>query len=255
MDFEVEILNSCKLLGRAMRIRSTSLNWGGSFSENQWRISIPEDIDALLETDDLQAYVRFIASEDYDPRCPIAGNERLSYMVHRPHRSASAIASTPSPAVPADSGVQEASVVSGPSVLRNGWECLLHPFVIDALAQNRAGHWRDAVLNAVMAVFERLRERTSLELDGDSLATRAFSLQQPILAVGDLATETGRNDQVGFMTMLQGVYKGVRTPKAHRLKHDLDAHKAAQYLVMASLLVRRIDEAKRLTGDGELHSP
>ena len=39
-------------------------------------------------------------------------------------------------------------------------------------------------------------------------------------------------------------YSGIRTPKAHSMTHDLTAIKAAQYLVLASLLARRIDEAR-----------
>jgi len=45
------------------------------------------------------------------------------------------------------------------------------------------------------------------------------------------------------MQILAGSYLGIRNPKAHSLNHDLDAEKAAQYLIFASLLARRIYEA------------
>ena len=48
------------------------------------------------------------------------------------------------------------------------------------------------------------------------------------------------------MIMLQGVYRGVRNPKAHSLQNDLTATKTAQYLVLASLLARRIEEASKV---------
>lgn len=129
--------------------------------------------------------------------------------------------------------------------LRDAWESLLHPAIrASALSQYRDGHWRDAVLNAFIAVFDLVRSRTGLDLDGDRLATRVFSADNPLLVVADLSTESGRNDQVGLMMVLQGVYRGIRSPKAHSLQHDLNALKAAQYLVMASLLARRVDEAE-----------
>jgi hypothetical protein len=46
------------------------------------------------------------------------------------------------------------------------------------------------------------------------------------------------------MQILVGTYLGIRNPKAHSLNHDLDAERAAQYLIFASLLARRIYEAK-----------
>lgn len=57
-------------------------------------------------------------------------------------------------------------------------------------------------------------------------------------------SESGQNDQKGFLQIFNGAYQGIRNPKAHSLNHDLDQNKAAQYLVFASLLIRRVEEAK-----------
>jgi hypothetical protein len=46
------------------------------------------------------------------------------------------------------------------------------------------------------------------------------------------------------MMILQGAFRGIRTPKAHSLHHDLNNLRAAQYLVMASLLAHRVEEAE-----------
>ena len=50
----------------------------------------------------------------------------------------------------------------------------------------------------------------------------------------------------GFMQILKGAFQGVRNPKAHTLAHDLTEPTAAQYLIFASLLARRIEEAKAI---------
>ncbi len=126
-----------------------------------------------------------------------------------------------------------------------GFEGLLHTAVVDSsLAQYRTGHLRDAVLNAVIAVFDMIRGRTGLKLDGKDLVGQAFGADKGKLIFSELETETGRNDQKGFLQIYEGIYTGVRNVKAHSLTHDLDEQKAAQYLVTLSLLARRVEECK-----------
>lgn len=130
---------------------------------------------------------------------------------------------------------------------RVGFEDMLHPVVYQhAFHHYLNGHYRDAVLNAMVAVFDLLRSRTKLDLDGSALATQALSLDKPLLILSELTSESGRNDQKGFMQILSGAFIGVRNPKAHSLEHDLNARVAAEYLVFASLLARRVHEAKLL---------
>lgn len=123
---------------------------------------------------------------------------------------------------------------------------LLHPIIIESSwAQFRTGYLRDSVLNALIAIGDLLRSRTGLTEDGVSLVEKALSEKKPLLLFNTLETESGRNDQLGFMKILSGAFLGIRNPKAHSLQHDLDPLKAAQYLVFASLLARRIAESKR----------
>jgi len=132
-----------------------------------------------------------------------------------------------------------------PVTQKVGFEELLHPVIYEhAYQQYLDGHYRDAVLNSILAIFDLMRARTGLDLDGAALATQVLSIDNPKLILSELDTESGKNDQKGFMQILQGAYLGIRNPKAHSLNHDLDEVKAAQYLVFASLLARRIYEAK-----------
>jgi uncharacterized protein (TIGR02391 family) len=126
-----------------------------------------------------------------------------------------------------------------------GFEQLLHPIVAAAsLRHYHEGDYRNAVLDGMIALSDLIRQRTGLLEDGKALATQAFSLGQPKLIFSELDSESGRNDQKGFMEMISGAYIGIRNPKAHSLIHDLDETKAAQYLIAISLLVRRVAEAK-----------
>jgi len=120
----------------------------------------------------------------------------------------------------------------------------LHPAIIkSSYAQFRDGQYRDAVLNAIMAVFELIRKKTKIDKDGSELVCEVLSLSKPKLIISNLKTDSGRNEQKGYLQILQGAYLGIRNPKAHSLSTDLDKPKTAQYLIFASLLARRIDEA------------
>jgi uncharacterized protein (TIGR02391 family) len=133
-----------------------------------------------------------------------------------------------------------------------GFDELLHPLVREAAIRHyQAGDFRNAVLDAITVVFDQIRERTGIDQDGDRLINQAMSLQAPVLVLSELETESGRNDQSGFMDIYKGFYRGVRSPKAHSLVHDLNANKAGQHLVLASILMRRVVEARLITRQGE----
>ncbi|MDQ5884289.1 MAG: hypothetical protein QG556_628 [Pseudomonadota bacterium] len=107
------------------------------------------------------------------------------------------------------------------------------------------GHFREAVFNSVVAIFDLIRQRTGLDLDGQNLVNTAFSLDKPHLVFSNLDSESGRNDQKGFMQILIGCYSGIRNRNAHSLINDINKQDAAQYLVFASLLVKRICQTKQ----------
>jgi uncharacterized protein (TIGR02391 family) len=128
-----------------------------------------------------------------------------------------------------------------------GFENLLSPLIIEkSYPQFLDGHLRDAVVDSIIAVFDSIRIKSGLDIDGESLAGRVLSPTNPILVLSDLTTESGKNDQAGFMQIFQGAYKGIRNSKAHSLNHNLTEEKAAQYLVFASILARRIEESTKV---------
>ena len=137
----------------------------------------------------------------------------------------------------ASKGAEEARAI--------GFEALLHPAIISSsLGQYRNGHLRDAVLNGVIAVFDLIRDRTGLDLDGKELVGQAFGRDRGRLVFSEIKTETGRNDQKGFLQIYEGIYTEVRNVKAHSLNHDLNEQKTIQYLVTLSLLARRVEECR-----------
>ena len=126
----------------------------------------------------------------------------------------------------------------------HGLANLLDPtLIVSSHEYFRAGKFRDALLNGVTALFDLIRSRSGLDLDGAPLVGRVFSLERPILRIADLRTESGRNEQKGFIQLLQGTYLAVRNPRAHTLKADLDEATSSQQLIFLSWLAARIRAA------------
>ncbi len=134
-----------------------------------------------------------------------------------------------------------------PPVPHVDFEDILYPLIAtSSLNHYRNRDFRNSVLDGALALSDKIRERTGLDLDGDDLCNNAFSPNNPILVFSENASQSGRNDQKGFLEIFKGFYRGIRNPKAHSMLHDLDAHKTAQYLVLASLLMRRVTEASKV---------
>lgn len=118
---------------------------------------------------------------------------------------------------------------------------------IRALAQPRfeAGFFGDAVEASFKEVNDTMKriviEVDGRELDGASLMTTALSVQNPIVRLSMLESETDRNIQQGYMQIFAGSMTGIRNPKAHG-NLTPDSSKALHLIALASLLMFKIDQ-------------
>ncbi len=129
--------------------------------------------------------------------------------------------------IPAIESILEKDLMKEMNDNATGFEKFLHPIVYrHAYNHFQNGHFRDAVLNSIIGVFDLIRQKTGLTNDGVSLIGTALSLDDPYLILRNLDTESGKNDQKGFLQIFQGAYVGIRDPKSHTLEHDLTREKA-----------------------------
>jgi uncharacterized protein (TIGR02391 family) len=120
---------------------------------------------------------------------------------------------------------------------------LLHPAIHQIAAPRyEAGFYADAVEACLKFVDEEVRARTKLDKDGHKLMAAAFSLENPLLILGDVATATGRSMQQGYMQIFSGAMTGIRNPKAHG-NLQIDRQRCIHFLFLASLLAYKLDEA------------
>ncbi len=128
------------------------------------------------------------------------------------------------------------------------WD-LIHPAVA-SVARSRfdSEHYADAVeaafkeLNSI--VKAKVKDADGREIDGASLMTTAFSVQNPVILLDDLTTTTGRDIQLGYMQIFAGAMTGIRNPKAHG-NISIDEKRAIHFLFLASLLMSKLDEAQQ----------
>ena len=120
----------------------------------------------------------------------------------------------------------------------------LHPQVISASSDLFTdGHYVQAVFEAFKALESRVRRQSALDTSGRDLMTKAFSGDPPPIDLSVEHGQSGRDEQEGLRFVFMGVVQGIRNPKGHELVKQDDPQRALEYLAVASILFRRLDDA------------
>ena len=107
------------------------------------------------------------------------------------------------------------------------------------------GHYAQAIFEAYKTVNNLVKEKSGREdLDGQELMSTVFNYKNPILRLNRLQSQSDRDEQMGFMFLFMGAMSGIRNPKAHDIVKQTDPIRTMEYLALASLLARRVEESK-----------
>jgi uncharacterized protein (TIGR02391 family) len=128
----------------------------------------------------------------------------------------------------------------------------LHPEIKRvAFSQFENKDFRGAILNAFIEIVEQVKVKTGRpkdkngrDLDGDDLMNKIFGCdgdQVPQVKFNALRDSLDRAEQRGLMYLFKGVV-GIRDKKAHLNFIQNDPLKTIEYLSLASLLLRLLDE-------------
>jgi uncharacterized protein (TIGR02391 family) len=107
-----------------------------------------------------------------------------------------------------------------------------------------SGNYREAILNAFIALIDYIKEKTKLTTDTKDLMTKAFNLDNPVIKLNSLKEQYERDEQEGFRFLYMGAVVGIRNPKAHKLIPQSNPLHTLEYLAFASLLMRRVEEGE-----------
>lgn len=121
---------------------------------------------------------------------------------------------------------------------------LIHSDIISISKEKfEHGHYADSVESAFKEVNSKIKDfyinKTGQELDGVKLMRNVFG-DNPLIILGDLSTESGRNVQEGYGHIFAGSMQGIRNPSAHA-NLEVSLQKAVHLLFLASLLMYAID--------------
>jgi uncharacterized protein (TIGR02391 family) len=109
----------------------------------------------------------------------------------------------------------------------------------------RDGHYRNAVLDASVALLNFVEEKSRRhDLDGAVLMRTVFSKNKPILAFNDLQDQSDFDEQEGLMHLFEGAALALRNPRAHDLSPD-SPEEALEFIGFLSLLAKQLDRAQR----------
>lgn len=120
----------------------------------------------------------------------------------------------------------------------------LHPRIVRVSKTTfEDGHYAEAIRNAFKEVIVTAREVSGLrDLDGKKLMDQAFSVTNPKIKLNNLVTQSEKDEQQSFLLMFGGAALGIRNPKAQDAVQQNDPYQALEYLSIASLLLKKIDE-------------
>lgn len=132
----------------------------------------------------------------------------------------------------------------------------LHPDIKRvSFSQFQDGYYKEAIQNAFVEVVDQVKKKSGhpkiskqngkeYDLDGDELMQRVFGVDTqtgPIVKFNDLTNSLEKAEQRGIMYLFKGVV-GIRDKKAHLNYVQNDPIKTMEYLSLASLLMRLLDE-------------
>ncbi len=130
-----------------------------------------------------------------------------------------------------------------------------HPKIKEvSFNQFEDGYYKEAIQNAFVEVVDQVKIRAnsprvvkndrSYELDGDDLMNHVFGCDgrhDPLIKFNKLKNSLDKAEQRGLMNLFKGIV-GIRDKKAHLNFTQKDPLKTIEYLSLASLLLRLLDE-------------
>ena len=111
-------------------------------------------------------------------------------------------------------------------------------------------HYKEAIQASLVEVIRRVKEvagypknNAGQDLDGDKLMNMVFGCdgKQPLIKLNELGDSLDRAEQRGFMNLFKGIV-GVRNKKAHLNFIQHNPYMTMEYLTLASLLMRLLEE-------------
>ena len=106
----------------------------------------------------------------------------------------------------------------------------------------RDGHHARAVEEAFKYLDNVVKKKSGDTSDssGAALMTRVFSANSPVLKINSMNTRSEKDEQLGYMNILQGCMTGIRNPRAHESDWEDTEQHCLELLILANHLIERV---------------
>jgi uncharacterized protein (TIGR02391 family) len=105
------------------------------------------------------------------------------------------------------------------------------------------GHFPQATFEAYKFVDKEVQRYSRASESGFKLMMKVFAAESPLIRLTPLLTESQKDEQKGFQFLFAGSVLGIRNPRGHEYAVIDSPDKCLDHLGLASLLMRRLEEA------------
>jgi len=122
-----------------------------------------------------------------------------------------------------------------------------HPRIVKASRSLfRSGHYPEAILNAFKCIEIFAKEKSGLKRRGVDLMHKVFNEKNPSIKLNRMQEDFEIDEQAGFRFIYAGSMMGIRNPKAHGEVQQKDPYRTLEYISLASLLAKRLEEGEKV---------
>lgn len=122
-----------------------------------------------------------------------------------------------------------------------------HPRIVKASRSLfRSGHYPEAILNAFKCIEIFAKEKSGLKRRGVDLMHKVFNEKNPSIKLNKMQEDFEIDEQTGFRFIYAGSMMGIRNPKAHAEVQQKDPYRTLEYISLASLLAKRLEEGEKV---------
>ena len=115
------------------------------------------------------------------------------------------------------------------------------PIIVKQLFDD--GHYAQATFEAYKFVDKEVQRFSGITESGYKLMMQVFAAESPAIKLTDLSSETKKNEQKGFQFLFAGSVLAIRNPRGHEYAVADSPDQCLDHLSLASLLLRRLEEA------------
>lgn len=107
------------------------------------------------------------------------------------------------------------------------------------------GHYALATFEAYKLLDKEVAALARLSESGVKLMMKAFSEQSPLIRLTDMTSTSEKDEQEGYKFIFSGSVMAIRNPRGHEYGMRESPTECLDHLSLASLLLRRLESAKK----------